>query len=171
MTSTTSVEDLRALKELFEFFDADKNGSIEASELADVIRSIGQSPTEDTVRQLIREVDRDGDGKIQFNEFLEIMTRKIDLRAEQHDTVDDVLNSFRIFDKDLTGFVKTSDLEKVLTQRGEKLSKKEVKNMLALCDVTVDGYVHYETLVRTVQNASGGVNLMDLVKLKKDSSK
>ena len=168
MTSTTtSVEDLKALKELFAFFDQDKNGSIDASELTNVIRSIGQSPPEAQVRQLIQEVDRDGDGRIQFNEFLDIMTNKIGLQSQPSQTTDDVLRSFRIFDKDLTGYVKVSDLEQILTQRGEKLPKKSVKGMLALCDVTVDGYINYEALVRTVQSKSGSVNLMDLVKAAK----
>ena len=58
-------------------------------------------------------------------------------------------------------------LIQILTQRGEKLPKKSVKGMLALCDVTVDGYINYEALVRTVQSKSGSVNLMDLVKAAK----
>ena len=44
-------------------FDTKGEGSISASDLATVMRQIGQNPTEAEMEETIREVDRDGNGK------------------------------------------------------------------------------------------------------------
>ena len=40
------------------------------------MRSIGQNPTEDEILELVMESDLNGDGTIDFQEFLEMMKRK-----------------------------------------------------------------------------------------------
>jgi hypothetical protein len=46
-------------------------------ELATVIRSLDQNPTEEELQDMISEVDADGNGTIEFDEFLNLMARKI----------------------------------------------------------------------------------------------
>jgi len=48
------------LREAFTLFDKDGGGSISSSELGAVIRSLGQNPTEDELKEMIAEVDEDG---------------------------------------------------------------------------------------------------------------
>ena len=40
------------------------------------MRSIGQHPTEDEILELVMESDLNGDGTIDFDEFLEMMKKK-----------------------------------------------------------------------------------------------
>lgn len=54
----------------------DGSGSITTKELLYVMRSIGQNPTEDEVLELIMESDLNGDGTIDFDEFINMMKRK-----------------------------------------------------------------------------------------------
>ena len=54
----------------------DGSGTISNKELLHVLRSIGQNPTEDEILQLVIESDVNGDGTIDFPEFLEMMKRK-----------------------------------------------------------------------------------------------
>lgn len=46
-------------------------------ELAAVIQSLNENPTKEEVRDMIGEVDADGSGTIDFEEFLDIMARKM----------------------------------------------------------------------------------------------
>ena len=46
--------------EAFAFFDKDGDNTISNKELGAVMRSLGQNPTEDDLREMIREVDTDG---------------------------------------------------------------------------------------------------------------
>lgn len=42
-----------------------------------MIRSLDQNPTEDELQDMIDEVDADGNGTIEFAEFLSLMAKKI----------------------------------------------------------------------------------------------
>jgi calmodulin len=44
------------------------------------MRSLGQNPTEAELKDMIHEVDADGDGTIDFAEFLDLMARKMKVR-------------------------------------------------------------------------------------------
>jgi calmodulin len=55
-------------------------GSITIQELGTVMRSLGQNPTEVELKDMIREVDVDGNGTIDFSEFLNLMARKMKVR-------------------------------------------------------------------------------------------
>ncbi len=57
-------------------FDHNEDGSISAKELGRVLRALGENPTEHEQRDLINEVDIDGDGELEFAEFVILMTSK-----------------------------------------------------------------------------------------------
>jgi len=63
-------------KEAFDEFDKDGSGAISSIELPGVMRAMGQNPTEDELLNLVMEVDLDGNGTIEFPEFLEMMKAK-----------------------------------------------------------------------------------------------
>ena len=52
-------------------------GCITVEELATVIRSLDQNPTEEELQDMISEVDADGNGTIEFTEFLSLMAKKM----------------------------------------------------------------------------------------------
>lgn len=52
-------------------------GCITIEELATVIRSLDQNPTEEELQDMISEVDVDGNGTIEFSEFLNLMAKKM----------------------------------------------------------------------------------------------
>jgi Ca2+-binding EF-hand superfamily protein len=56
-------------------------GRITFEELATVIKSLDRGATEEELRNMIREVDVDGNGTIEFGEFWNLMARKIKVTA------------------------------------------------------------------------------------------
>ena len=70
-------EQIMEFKEAFCLFDKDGDGCITADELATVIRSLDQNPTEQELQDMINEIDSDGNGTIEFSEFLNLMANKI----------------------------------------------------------------------------------------------
>lgn len=73
------------------------------------MRSMGQNPTEDEVLNLVIEYDVNGDGTIDFDEFLEMMRKQ----AEQQDNSAELREAFKIFDRDGNGYIDAAELKKV----------------------------------------------------------
>ena len=59
-------------------------GTITTKELGTVMRSLGQNPTEAELQDMINEVDADGNGTIDFPEFLNLMARKMKVWSLSH---------------------------------------------------------------------------------------
>lgn len=58
-------------------FDTSGSGTIEAKELKVALRALGFEPTKEEIKNLIGNFDKDGTGRIDFHEFLDIMITKM----------------------------------------------------------------------------------------------
>jgi calmodulin len=135
---------MKEYRDAFEMFDKNKNGTITAKELAAVMRSLNQDPTDQELNDMIQEVDFDGNGKIDFEEFVALMNR----RNKETDIEEEVINAFRIFDKDNLGMISSTELRHIMTTLGDKLTEEEVEEMIREADIDGDGYINYEEFVR-----------------------
>jgi calmodulin len=73
-------------------------GKITIQELGTVMRSLGQNPSESELLDMINEVDTDGDGTIDFQEFLAMMARKMK-EVDADDELKEAFKGQRIFMK------------------------------------------------------------------------
>merc|ERR1712178_647977 len=92
-------------------FDKEGDGTITTKELGTVMRSLGQNPTEAELQDMINEVDADGNGTIDFPEFLSLMARKMN----DTDTEEELIEAFKVFDRDGNGFISAAELRHVMT--------------------------------------------------------
>lgn len=79
------------------------------------MRSLGQNPTEAELQDMINEVDADGNGTIDFPEFLTMMARKM----KDTDSEEEIKEAFKVFDKDGNGFISAAELRHVMTNLGK----------------------------------------------------
>ena len=96
-----------------------EDGSLDSSETDG---SPIQNPTEAELQDMINEVDADGNGTIDFPEFLSLMARKM----KDTDTEEELIEAFKVFDRDGNGFISAAELRHVMTNLGEKLTDEEV---------------------------------------------
>ncbi|XP_039144986.1 calmodulin-like [Dioscorea cayenensis subsp. rotundata] len=66
----------KEMREAFKIFDKDQNGLISADELRSVMANLGEKLTDEEVNEMIREADIDGDGQVNYEEFVRIMLGK-----------------------------------------------------------------------------------------------
>ncbi|CAK9165025.1 unnamed protein product [Ilex paraguariensis] len=125
-------------------FDKDGDGCITVEELATVIRSLDQNPTEEELQDMISEVDSDGNGNIDFPEFLNLMAQKM----KETDVEEELKEAFKVFDKDENGYISANELRHVMINLGEKLTDEEVEQMIREADLDGDGQVDYEEFVK-----------------------
>ena len=109
-----------------------------------MMRSLGQNPTEAELHDMINEVDNDGSGTIDFAEFLSLMSKKM----KDADSEEELMEAFKVFDKDGNGFISSVELRHVMTNLGEKLTDDEVDEMIREADVDGDGQVNYDEFVK-----------------------
>uniref|UniRef100_A0A131YQG7 Calmodulin n=1 Tax=Rhipicephalus appendiculatus TaxID=34631 RepID=A0A131YQG7_RHIAP len=69
---TADTED--EIREAFRVFDRDGNGFITSAELRHVMTTLGEKLTNEEVDAMIREADTDGDGQINYEEFVALIT-------------------------------------------------------------------------------------------------
>lgn len=144
MTENLTEEQIAEFKEAFQVFDKDGNGCITTKELGTVMRSLGQNPSEEELKLMIDEVDYNKDGTVDFKEFLGLMARQM----QDADTLDELIDAFKVFDKDGNGVITSHELRYVMTNAGEKLSEDEIDEIIREADEDNDGNINYEEFLK-----------------------
>lgn len=147
-SSFAAMEVSNQLKQVFKFFDVNGDGKISPLELSEVLLSLGheKSMAAEEAEGMVREMDCDGDGFIDLDEFMNVM-----------DTDNKVLmDAFGIFDTDNNGFISAEELQRVLSSLGcDNCSLSECRRMINGVDKDGDGFVDFEEFKSMM--ASGGV--------------
>merc|ERR1711918_294243 len=89
-------EQMEEIREAFGLFDADASGMIDVRELKAAMRALGFEVKNEELKKIVSDVDNDGNGTIEFAEFLEMMTGKMG----EKDTRADIEKVFKLFDDD-----------------------------------------------------------------------
>ena len=139
-------QEIEKLWQAFKVLDVDGNGAISTEELGEVMRSLGQNPTEAGLRDLIKEIDVDLSGTIDFEEFKTLMIAKVGDRQSR------LKLAFSAFDEDGSGEITAVELRTVMTQFG--LTDAELKEMLQEVDHDGDGSIDFEEFCQLVPEES-----------------
>ncbi|CAM8883871.1 unnamed protein product [Rhodiola kirilowii] len=133
----TQIEELR---QVFRKFDVNGDGKISSSELGAMITSLGQTATEEEIEKMVLEADKDGDGFISLEEFIEINIKDVD----SDEILESLRGAFSVFDIDGNGSISAEELHKVLKGLGEQCSVTECKRMISGVDSDGDGLISFE---------------------------
>ncbi|KDN38953.1 putative myosin regulatory light chain cdc4 [Tilletiaria anomala UBC 951] len=131
-------------KEAFALFDKKGSGTVARESLGDLLRALGQNPTQAEVGELAAQSPKE----IDFNTFLNILHRPNGFKPAG--TPEEFIRGFQVFDKEGNGYIGAGELRYVLTSLGEKLSDEEVDELLKGVQVGPDGNINYEQFVRQI---------------------
>lgn len=148
MADQVSEEQIAEIKEAFALFDKDGDGTIGTNELGSAMRALGQNPTDAELADMIKEMDADGNGEIDFNEFLGMMTRNRGGADAQE--AEEIRQAFRQFDADGDGFIGAVELGKMMASLGETLTGEEIGQMITGADLDGDGRVNLKEFTAIV---------------------
>ena len=138
-TAELTVEQAAEYREAFALYDANNDGTITVRELGQAMRQLGQDPTDEELADMINEVDADGNGTLDFDEFCNLMARNI----KEGNPEAELKEKFKLFDKDGNGLIDRDELKSVMQQLGEKLSEDDIDEMITDADKNGDGMIDY----------------------------
>merc|ERR1711939_589760 len=130
-----SADEVQEVKDAFDWFDTDSSGAVSVQELIDAMVSLGIDKKNEAVFEMIKEIDTDGSGELEFAEWLEMMTARLTAKTPRSE----IEKVFKLFDNDRTGEISLDNLKRVAAELGEEVSNEELQEMVMRNDVDKDG--------------------------------
>jgi len=127
----------------FDLFDTDKDRAIDYHELKVAMRALGFDVKKADVLKILRDYDREGTGKISFENFNEVMT---DMMLDR-DPQEEILKAFKLFDDDTSGKINLRNLRRVARELGENMTDEELRAMIDEFDRDGDGEINEEEFI------------------------
>jgi len=117
-------ERLAELREVFSAFDANGDSTLSVKELGLVMRSVGLCPTDMEIQGMINEVDADQSGRIEFPEFLYLMSRKVADPENQHRL------AFQFFDEERDDCIQRKIFIRKMQELSSEFSIEDLDEMI-----------------------------------------
>ena len=136
-----SVDDEKAeAQETFNFFDKDHDGKISLDEFRNVVMLLCDTATDEDITEMLKEVDLNGDGEIDFEEFY--------AAVKKESTPEGIEEAFKTFDKNKDGFITAEELRRTMESMGERVSKEEIDEIIEKADLNGDGKISIEEFLK-----------------------
>ena len=132
-------DELRELREYFQAADKDHSGTVTYEELKEMVKFKGLNYSDTEIEQIIKNVDNNGDGHINYSEFI---AATIDIR--RHLTEEKVNALFSHFNTDGKGSINAQELKQAFTKMGRELSDEEITSIIRACDQDGDEEISLE---------------------------
>lgn len=97
----------------------------------------------------MKKADLKKTGKIDFASVLDVIAENFENNINIEDDLD---AAFKTFDKDGDGFISASELRLIMSTLGEKLTDKEIDEMMKIADINGDGKIDYEEFILMMSN-------------------
>ena len=138
-------EKIAEYKEAFDMFDKDGSGTISVTEIVKIMRNFGYPIKKAEAQKLIQDIDDNGDGEIDFEEFVTLMEKQTNYVEETDEEL--VLRAFKSFDKDHDGKITNYEFKYILTQMGDKFSEDELQQLFKECNLDINGTLVYQDFI------------------------
>jgi calcium-binding protein CML len=157
MSGKDDMLDERKIKEMFDLFDADGGGSIDVAELTQALVTLGISDTKEEIDRLVMQIDVDGSGAIEYEEFVEVMEKL----QQQRDSEAEMHKAFLYFSNGHDR-ITLSDLRKVSLDIPDEQTEQVLREMLTVADRDGDGVVTFQDfrnmMVQCIQYEAEGLD-------------
>ncbi|XP_042389435.1 calcium-dependent protein kinase 1-like isoform X1 [Zingiber officinale] len=156
IAESLSEEEIIGLKEMFKSMDTDNSGTLTVEELKAGIPRLGNlgiKITESEVQQLMEAADVDGNGCIDYMEFITATMHMNRMEKEDH-----LYKAFQYFDKDQSGYITVEELEQALMDYNMG-DQQTIKEIIAEVDINHDGRINYEEFVTMMKNEGAEINI------------
>ncbi|CAH8595714.1 unnamed protein product [Schistosoma guineensis] len=145
------------LREAFILFDVNRDGRITETELESVLGFLGVKTTRDEVRRMIQDADCDGNGTVEFDEFLRMM-RRYSQNQRPKSSDDELREAFNVFDQNGDSVIDFSEIKQTMHFLGEAVTDDEVRQMIKEADLDKNGSIdfrEFKMMMKSLRSRDG----------------
>lgn len=136
---------IESYRKAFNLIDEDGSGVISAQEIYQFFDDIGIKINFKEVEDMIAEIDKDGNGEIEFEEFISVM-EKVNLEKDPEEN--EIYKAFQQFDVLKRGYMKVSELKAIVINMAGGISEKEFQNFLTEAELKIGDEINYKEFLR-----------------------
>merc|ERR1711934_1040853 len=111
------------------------------------MRALGFEIKNEELKKMVSDIDNDGNGTIEFAEFLGMMTGKMG----EKDSREDIEKVFKMFDDDSSTKITFKNLARVAEELGETIDDEELQDMINQADRDSDGAINMDEFYRIMK--------------------
>ncbi|XP_058224819.1 calcium-dependent protein kinase 8-like [Rhododendron vialii] len=134
-----SVEEMATIKEKFEIMDTNKKGKINLEELRVGVQKVGHQIPDVDLQILMEAADVDGDGALNYGEFVAISVHLRKLANDEH-----LHKAFAFFDLNKSGYIEPEELRAALSGEDDSNSDEVINAIMHDVDTDKDGRISKE---------------------------
>ncbi|CAN1267781.1 Calcium-dependent protein kinase 8 [Linum perenne] len=134
-----SLEEVAGIKETFDMMDTSQRGKINIDELRVGLHKLGQQITDPDLQILMEAADIDGDGTLNYGEFVAITIHIKKMGNDEH-----LHKAFGVFDQNKTGYIEMEELRQALNDDVDTCSEDVLSAIMHDVDTDKDGRISYE---------------------------
>merc|ERR1712183_1150322 len=139
-----AVDEIKCLKACFDLFDTKKQDFLSADDLGEIMRAMGFRPTEEELKDLLKEIDEDGSGEIEIGEFCQLCATFLVEDPDMETMKRELKDAFRLYDREGQGFITTETLRGLITELLAPLTDEEVEGILEELDEDGSGSLAFD---------------------------
>ena len=132
---------IKQLQDIFNKYAGDKDALDEESLHLLIREKLELYIQQKQIVALMKKIDTDGSGEIEFDEFIEFMRN---LNREDELDEDALKEVFKLFDRDEKGYLKPESVYHIFLALGEKIKLEDITTILKENDIDGDGNLNFE---------------------------
>ena len=137
-------DEIKVLKNCFRLFDVKKQDFLSADDLDDILRAMGFRPSKEELTEILEEIDEDGSGEIEFEEFCQLCAKFLIEEPDEETMKKELKEAFRVYDKEANGFITTDQLREIIAELDARLTSEDLDGIIEEIDEDGSGTMDFD---------------------------
>ena len=145
-----SEEEICELREAFNIFDVNSEGTIDKDKLILLLFSLKQYPTKEELEETMKAQGLDKLEQINFDQFLKIIGKRVNTKKIDEDVY--FRNLFDSMDRNKNGMISIHEIRYIILHSNENISEKDLELLMNNVDSDNDGLISFEEFLTFMKN-------------------
>lgn len=143
---------LEQLQQAFDAFDIEKVGYLMPETVGTILGCFDQTISQTRILEIVNEVDEDGSGQIEFEEFCVLAAKFLveEEEVSEEQMQDELREAFRFYDREGNGTITTDVLRELVKELDESLDEKQLDEIVAEMDNDGSGALDFDEFMEVM---------------------